>query len=114
MGSLALIAVLTFAIGLAGVVARRNLMVVVMCVEVMLNSVVLAFVVFAARSGTLAGAAMAFFIYIAAACEIAVAMAIIAKPRPAGVRSQRTDSCIVPPILLPLAPLVRRRRRGQV
>ena len=44
------LAVLTFAIGLAGVVVRRNLMVVVMCVEVMLNSVVLAFVVFAARS----------------------------------------------------------------
>ena len=71
------VAVLTFATGLAGVVIRRNLMVVVMCVEVMLNSVVLAFVVFAARSGTLAGAAMAFFIYIAAACEIAVAMAIV-------------------------------------
>jgi NADH-quinone oxidoreductase subunit K len=71
------LAVLTFATGLAGVVIRRNLMVVVMCVEVMLNSVVLAFVVFAARSGTLEGAAMAFFIYIAAACEIAVVMAIV-------------------------------------
>jgi NADH-quinone oxidoreductase subunit K len=71
------LAVLTFATGLAGVVIRRNLMVVVMCLEVMLNSVVLAFVVFAARSGTLAGAAMAFFLYIAAACEIAVAMAIV-------------------------------------
>jgi NADH-quinone oxidoreductase subunit K len=71
------LAVLTFAAGLAGVVIRRNLLVVVMCIEVMLNSVVLAFVTFAARSGTLAGAAMAFFIYIAAACEIAVAMAIV-------------------------------------
>src|SRR5262245_25334241 len=71
------LAVLAFATGLAGVVIRRNLLVVVMCVEVMLNSVVLAFVTFAARSGTLAGAAMTFFIYIAASCEIAVAMAII-------------------------------------
>lgn len=71
------LAVLAFAIGLAGVVIRRNMMVVVMCVEVMLNSVVLAFVVFSARTGTLGGAAMAFFIYIAASCEIAVAMAII-------------------------------------
>jgi NADH-quinone oxidoreductase subunit K len=71
------LAVLMFAIGLAGVVIRRNLMVVVMCVEVMLNSVVLAFVVFAARSGTLAGAALAFFLSSAAACEIAVAMAIV-------------------------------------
>jgi NADH-quinone oxidoreductase subunit K len=71
------LAVLAFTIGLAGVVIRRNLLVVVMCVEVMLNSVVLAFVAFAARTGTLAAAAMTFFIYIAAACEIAVAMAIV-------------------------------------
>ena len=71
------LAVLAFAIGLAGVVIRRNMMVVMMCVEVMLNSVVLAFVVFASRTGTLEGAAMTFFIYIAASCEIAVAMAIV-------------------------------------
>ena len=71
------LAVLAFATGLLGVVIRRNLLVVVMCVEVMLNSVVLAFVTFAARSQTLAGVAMTFFIYVAAACEIAVAMAIV-------------------------------------
>lgn len=71
------LAVLTFATGLLGVIVRRNLLVVVMCVEVMLNSVVLAFVTFAARSQTLGGVAMTFFVYVAAACEIAVAMAII-------------------------------------
>ena len=71
------LAVLAFATGLLGVVIRRNLLVVVMCVEVMLNSVVLAFVTFAARSQTLHGVAMTFFIYVAAACEIAVAMAIV-------------------------------------
>ena len=71
------LAVLVFVTGLLGVVIRRNLLVVVMCVEVMLNSVVLAFVTFAARSQTLHGVAMTFFIYVAAACEIAVAMAII-------------------------------------
>jgi NADH-quinone oxidoreductase subunit K len=71
------LAVMAFATGLVGVVIRRNLLVVVMCVEVMLNSVVLAFVTFAARSQTLHGVAMTFFIYVAAACEIAVAMAII-------------------------------------
>ena len=73
------LAVVTFATGLGGVVIRRNLLVVLMCVEVMLNSVVLAFVAFAARTGTLAGPAMAFFIYIAASCEIALAMAIIVR-----------------------------------
>ena len=71
------LAVLAFATGLLGVIIRRNLLVVVMCVEVMLNSVVLAFVTFAARSQTLPGVAMTFFVYVAAACEIAVAMAII-------------------------------------
>ena len=71
------LAVLAFATGLFGVIVRRNLLVVIMCVEVMLNSVVLAFVTFAARSQTLAGVAMTFFIYVAAACEIAVALAII-------------------------------------
>jgi NADH-quinone oxidoreductase subunit K len=70
-------AVLAFATGLLGVIIRRNLLVVIMCVEVMLNSVVLAFVTFAARSQTLAGVAMTFFVYVAAACEIAVAMAIV-------------------------------------
>ena len=71
------LAVLAFATGLLGVIIRRNLLVVVMCVEVMLNSVVLAFVTFAARSQTLDGVAMTFVVYVAAACEIAVAMAII-------------------------------------
>jgi NADH-quinone oxidoreductase subunit K len=71
-----MLAVLTFGVGLAGVVIRRSLLVVVMCVEVMLNSVVLAFVTFAARAGNLDGAAMTFFVYVAASCEIAVAMAI--------------------------------------
>jgi NADH-quinone oxidoreductase subunit K len=71
------LAVLAFATGLLGVVIRRNLLVVVMCVEIMLNAVVLAFVTFAARSQTLHGVAMTFFIYVAAACEIAVAMAIV-------------------------------------
>jgi NADH-quinone oxidoreductase subunit K len=71
------LAVLAFATGLLGVVIRRNLLVVVMCVELMLNAVVLAFVTFAARSQTLHGVAMTFFVYVAAACEIAVAMAIM-------------------------------------
>ena len=74
---LIILATLAFATGLLGVVIRRNLLVVVMCVEVMLNAVVLAFVTFAARSQTLHGVAMTFFIYVAAACEIAVAMAIV-------------------------------------
>lgn len=66
-----------FAMGLFGVMVRRNLLVVVMCVELMLNAVVLSFVAAADRTQTLDGAAMTFFIYVAATCEIAVAMALL-------------------------------------
>jgi NADH-quinone oxidoreductase subunit K len=68
---------LLFAMGLAGVVIRRNLLVVMMCLEIMLNAVVLSFVTSAVRGQTLAGVAMTFFVYVAASCEIALAMAII-------------------------------------
>jgi len=71
------VSVLIFSIGLAGVVMRRNLLVVIMCLEIMLNAVVLSFVTFAARAQTLPGVAMTFFIYVAASCEIALAMAIV-------------------------------------
>lgn len=73
---LALASVL-FAMGLLGVMIRRNLLVVVMSLELMLNAVVLSFVAAAQRTQTLDGAAMTFFIYVAATCEIALAMALI-------------------------------------
>lgn len=68
---------LLFSMGLLGVVIRRNLLVVMMCLEIMLNAVVLSFVTFAVRGQSLAGVAMTFFIYVAASCEIALAMAIV-------------------------------------
>jgi len=66
-----------FSLGLLGVAIRRNLLVVMMCLEIMMNAVVLSFVTSASRSNTLAGASMTFFIYVAASCEIALAMAIV-------------------------------------
>ncbi|HBG07252.1 MAG: NADH-quinone oxidoreductase subunit K [Geobacteraceae bacterium GWC2_58_44] len=66
-----------FSLGLLGVAVRRNLLVVMMCLEIMLNAVVLSFVTSASRSNTVAGASMTFFIYVAASCEIALAMAIV-------------------------------------
>lgn len=74
---LLVLAVLVFATGLLGVMIRRNLLVVMLSLELMLNAVVLSFVASAASTQTLAGAAMPFFIYVAAACEIALAMAIV-------------------------------------
>lgn len=66
-----------FSLGLLGVAVRRNLLVVMMCLEIMLNAVVLSFVTSASQSNTVAGVSMTFFIYVAASCEIALAMAIV-------------------------------------
>lgn len=71
------LAVILFSLGMLGVMARRNLLVVVMSLELMLNAVVLSFVAGAAATQTLHGAAMTIFIYVAATCEIALAMAIV-------------------------------------
>ena len=66
-----------FAIGLAGVVIRRNLLVMLMCMELMLNGVNLSLVTFAQRSATLDGAVMVFLSFIVAASEIAIAIPIV-------------------------------------
>ena len=74
--SLAVSAVL-FALGVAGVLLRRNAIVIFMCVELMLNAVNLAFVTFARLHGHLDGQMVAFFTMVVAACEVVVGLAII-------------------------------------
>jgi NADH-quinone oxidoreductase subunit K len=71
------LAVLLFCMGLLGVMVRRNLLVVIMSLELMLNAVVLSFVAAAEHTQSLHGAAMTLFIYVAATCEIALAMALL-------------------------------------
>ncbi len=66
-----------FSIGAAGVLLRRNAIVVFMCVELMLNAANLAFVAFARTSGTLDGQVVAFFVMVVAAAEVVVGLAII-------------------------------------
>jgi len=73
--SLALSALL-FAIGVLGVVVRRNAIVVFMCVELMLNAVNLSFVAFSQVHGV-DGQVMVFFVMTVAAAEAAVGLAII-------------------------------------
>lgn len=75
--TLIVLSALLFALGLAGAMLRRNLLAVVMSLEVMLNAVVLSFVAAAAHGQTVHGAAMTFLIYTAATCEIALAMALV-------------------------------------
>jgi NADH-quinone oxidoreductase subunit K len=66
-----------FSIGAAGVLIRRNAIVVFMCVELMLNASNLAFVTFARINGTLDGQIVAFFVMVVAAAEVVVGLAII-------------------------------------
>ena len=68
---------LLFAIGAAGVLLRRNAIVVFMCIELMLNATNLAFVSFARQVGNLDGQIMAFFVMVVAAAEVVIGLAII-------------------------------------
>ena len=74
---LLLIAVALFALGLLGVIVRRNLLVMLMCMELMLNGVNLSLVTFAQQTGTVAGAVLVFLIFVVAAAEIAIAIPIV-------------------------------------
>ena len=71
------LSVLLFSIGAAGVLLRRNAIVMFMCVELMLNAVNLAFVTFSRLHGHLDGQMVAFFTMVVAACEVVVGLAII-------------------------------------
>jgi len=75
---------LLFTIGAAGVLLRRNAIVMFMCVELMLNAVNLAFVTFARMNGHLDGQMIAFFTMVVAACEVVIGLAM-----PAFARYQR-------------------------
>jgi NADH-quinone oxidoreductase subunit K len=73
---LALSAVL-FAIGVAGVVIRRDIIVILMSIELMLNAVNLTFIAFARFLGSMDGQVIVFFVMTVAAAEAAVGLAII-------------------------------------
>ncbi|MBA2459880.1 MAG: NADH-quinone oxidoreductase subunit NuoK [Gemmatimonadales bacterium] len=73
--SLALSAVL-FTLGVAGVVLRRNAIILFVCIELMLNAVNLSFVALAQLHGA-SGQIMVFFVMTVAAAEAAVGLAII-------------------------------------
>jgi NADH-quinone oxidoreductase subunit K len=71
------ISVALFAIGLLGVLLRRNTLVVFMCLELMLVASTLALVAFSRFNGTMDGNVFVFFILTVAAAEVAVGLAII-------------------------------------
>lgn len=71
------LAVLLFAMGVMGVLVRRNAIVVFMSLELMFNSANLAFVAFARQFQTLSGQLFVFFVMTVAAAEVAVGLALI-------------------------------------
>ena len=66
-----------FALGTLGVFLRRNVITVLMCVELMLNGVNLAFIAFSRAAGTIDGQVLVFFVIVVAAAEAAVGLAIV-------------------------------------
>lgn len=72
-----LVAGLMFAVGLLGVVLRKNTLVIYMSLELMLNAVNLALVAFSRYNQTMDGNLFVFFIITVAAAEVAVGLAII-------------------------------------
>jgi NADH-quinone oxidoreductase subunit K len=82
------LSMLLFTIGAAGVLIRRNAIVVFMCIELMLNATNLAFVTFSRQHGNLDGQVAAFFVMVVAAAEVVVGLAIIVSI----YRTRRTTS----------------------
>src|SRR5512146_1121524 len=66
-----------FALGLLGVIARRNLLVIYMSLELMLNAANLALVAFSRFNNNLDGQVIVFFIITVAAAEVSVGLALI-------------------------------------
>ena len=76
-----ILAAVLFFIGFAGLLARRNLIVQLACIEIMLNAAGLAFVVAGARWGRADGQVMFLFVLAMAAAEVAVGLAIAIRFR---------------------------------
>jgi len=72
-----LLSALLFAVGAVGVLLRRNLITIFMCVELMLNAVNLAFIAWSRALGTFDGQVLVFFVMTVAAAEAAVGLAIV-------------------------------------
>ena len=71
------VAALLFTIGAVGLLLRRNVLVMFMCVELMLNAATVTFVTFARALNDVGGQVIVFFVLVVAAAEVAVGLAII-------------------------------------
>lgn len=72
-----LLSSILFCIGVLGVMFRRNVIIVFMCIELMLNAVNLLLVAFSSQKGDASGQVFVFFIMAVAAAEVAVGLSIL-------------------------------------
>jgi NADH-quinone oxidoreductase subunit K len=71
------LAAILFVVGAVGLLVRRNVLVMFMCVELMLNAVNLTFVTFARMLDDIGGQVVVFFVLVVAAAEVVVGLGII-------------------------------------
>ena len=71
------VSALIFAIGAGGVLVRRNPLVILLCIELMLNAANLALVGFSRVHGNMEGQMFALIVMVVAACEVAVGLGLI-------------------------------------
>jgi NADH-quinone oxidoreductase subunit K len=72
-----IVSAFVFTIGAAGVMVRRNPLVILLCIELMLNAANLALVAFARAHGSDDGQIFAIIVMVVAACEVAVGLGLI-------------------------------------
>jgi NADH-quinone oxidoreductase subunit K len=71
------LAAVLFGIGAVGVLVRRNVLVMFMCIELMLNAANLTFVTFSRMLGDIGGQVVVFFVLVVAAAEVVVGLGIV-------------------------------------
>jgi len=71
-----ILSALLFTIGAAGVILKKNIITIFLCIEIMLNAVNLSFVAFSRYLGQVDGQIFVFFVMVVAAAEAAVGLAI--------------------------------------
>ncbi len=74
-----LLSAILFSIGAGGVLIRRNIIIILMCVEMMMNAVNLSFVAFSRYLDSATGQIFVFMIMVVAAVEVAVGLAILVE-----------------------------------
>jgi NADH-quinone oxidoreductase subunit K len=77
MNAVLFISFLLFSVGVAGVLIRRNVLIILMSVELMLNAANLNLVAFARHSGTVNGQAFALLVMGLAAAEVSIGLALV-------------------------------------